>query len=1104
MITRASLFGAATLAVTALVPCLRGQTAATAALSPAAPPPEAAIVLNPFTVTTERDTGFVAASSLAGGRLASDLRDTAVDYSVQTRDFLDALNLTNLIEASRWTVNSYDIGDDGNETAFNNPLSNQMRFRGLGSNTQQIDFFPVNYNYDTFSIERLDYARGASGVLFGTGSFSGTPNAVLKRARTDRNFGEVRLTGGSWDYYRATLDANYVLRRDLAVRLNLLGQDAHTNRQFEVDRRKAVALGVTYRPWRGAEFSFSGETGRFDKIVGPTQYRDFISGWNGRTVFTGAQGARAAAGQYPTVNPNPNQAGIQRLGNDTTPYYVILASAPTLRIVDYANTARTMGAGENNNGANGTGIGGTIFPPAGVVSTGLSGANLLNAVGRPDGMFDVAFANSKFRIPAREMSLVGATPNNIQDYDTLTLTGTQRVGRHLFLEAAGNFADRKAKSKLTIANTLATYLDLNRDLPDGSPNPHYLEGYADQTSGWIRNHNISRNVRGGAALVFNETRFGDFTLSLSAGNSLSTNYRRRTVYSILDPLIDPRRWPTTNVPRLRMYFNQPFYNDDPPGEIALSSTTFVGTGAGATPVVSTRTVRTGYTTTEGTRTRTDSNYQLAALQAKLLKKRLSLLVAARRDDFETTSWNMWGAQQRLYELPRTWNGTDELYKPAAPADYARLSYTPKDAGGRATGPAQNAVARPRDGNGVPLPQYAADRFQDDFSNPRIAVADTVLSAGAVLHVTRWASLTAGYGETFNAPSSSARITGEEFGPVLSSTQSFGVRFDLPGNRLSATITRYTGKQENVAVPGNIGLPTNLTQWAYLNQMINANRYDDASPDGINQRGVAPVPNNFAEIASRKTEGYEFEVVANPVRGLRISANYALPKATLEGGFADTRAYIAQFEPVLKQIVEDAGAIIDPTTNRARSRTAADGEPAAGIDAGNAALGWNSMQDAKRAMTASSTRENRSAKYTANLFVDYTIQEGRLKDLRFGAGANFRGRSIVGNRGTDTVRDPANPLLAIDDPAVGASDYVWADGYHTVTATLGYQFRLPRKLTLRVDLKVDNALDFDRALFNASTLRVADGDITSPARKNQVDGAYYLRPRYLELSTTLRF
>jgi len=41
-----------------------------------------AVILSPFEVNTSRDVGFVAASSLAGGRLASDLKDTAVAYSL--------------------------------------------------------------------------------------------------------------------------------------------------------------------------------------------------------------------------------------------------------------------------------------------------------------------------------------------------------------------------------------------------------------------------------------------------------------------------------------------------------------------------------------------------------------------------------------------------------------------------------------------------------------------------------------------------------------------------------------------------------------------------------------------------------------------------------------------------------------------------------------------------------------------------------------------------------------------------------------------------------------------------------------------------------------
>src|SRR5205807_1630810 len=85
-----------------------GQTAPAdqSSMSAAAPSPSEAVVLSPFEVTTARDVGFVANSSLAGGRLAGELKDTPAAYSVLTREFIDALGIVDLIEASNWTVNS--------------------------------------------------------------------------------------------------------------------------------------------------------------------------------------------------------------------------------------------------------------------------------------------------------------------------------------------------------------------------------------------------------------------------------------------------------------------------------------------------------------------------------------------------------------------------------------------------------------------------------------------------------------------------------------------------------------------------------------------------------------------------------------------------------------------------------------------------------------------------------------------------------------------------------------------------------------------------------------------------------------------------------------
>src|SRR6267142_456584 len=61
-----------------------------------APTKEETLVLSPFIVSAGEDTGFKAASALAGGRLKTSLEDTPVAYSVITRDFIDALGINDL------------------------------------------------------------------------------------------------------------------------------------------------------------------------------------------------------------------------------------------------------------------------------------------------------------------------------------------------------------------------------------------------------------------------------------------------------------------------------------------------------------------------------------------------------------------------------------------------------------------------------------------------------------------------------------------------------------------------------------------------------------------------------------------------------------------------------------------------------------------------------------------------------------------------------------------------------------------------------------------------------------------------------------------------
>lgn len=154
-----------------------------------------AVRMNPFVVDTSRDNGFVAASSLAGGRLASDLATTPVAYSVLTRDFLDALGITDVNSASLWTVNSASTQDQGQAPMIGGHSTVSLRGGTTAATTR--DFFSFGGNYDSYNLERVDYARGANAILFGNSDYSGTINSVSRQARTSGNFGQLRLDLGS-------------------------------------------------------------------------------------------------------------------------------------------------------------------------------------------------------------------------------------------------------------------------------------------------------------------------------------------------------------------------------------------------------------------------------------------------------------------------------------------------------------------------------------------------------------------------------------------------------------------------------------------------------------------------------------------------------------------------------------------------------------------------------------------------------------------------------------------------------------------------------------------------------------------------------------------
>jgi outer membrane receptor protein involved in Fe transport len=1025
---------------------------------------EEAIVLSPFTVSTDKDVGFVATSSLAGGRLASDLADTPAAYSVITREFIDALNLVDLAQAVEWTVNTNANNDNGANLTFASPTT--YTTRGVSASTPQRNFFPFYLNFDSYNLERYDFSRGPNSVLFGNGNIAGSTNVITKQAKFGRATRELRTAVGSWDMKRVTLDVNQPVGKDAALRANTVWQDGHGWRDRDYSKVKGASLTGSMRLGANTEIRLEGEYGENSRMSGFTNINDSFAGWDGTSTFDVPLTATPA---------NSNARGINR--NSTVGFYVFAPASGVNGVMNYQNTALTLGAGANTS----VPIAGKFFAGA---TVNASGADLLNSINLPGDRFGNAIRGSQFRLPSRAFSPSFDAPVFWQRYHDLALYLNHSFGKSLFTELALDRNNSFRAAEITLNRGLVTTLiDINRNLPNGAPNPNFLQPYSEAVRQQNPRGTDAYNIRGAVAFV-KDTRFGDFKFNSLFGTNVQDNFGRLSLLGArIDP--DPRRWSLVDLIRYRYYWNQPSRPLPQLGQIQLID-----------PITNTTRQITPFYTHDTSRPEVNSNtkstyrYALGAMNAKFFKGRLVVLGAVRFDDYNNTvEYN-----SAIRDYPANWDGTTLIFKPAAPADYRTLTYIPKDAAGNPTGPATPAEKRIRDGAGNRLPQYAGDRFQDDYSPPPIKGTKTTYSFGSVYHFNPLVSAYANFAQTYNLPPVTMTPTGKTLPPTISEGIDAGLRFSLLNQRLRLSFNRYFSKEDNQSTSP----PANAN--SAITALINANAIGDFSAEGRNVRGLEPVPSSYTDRRSQKGNGFEFEAVANLTKAWRLSANFAVARAFATNSNSETSGYIDKNLSTFRQIVLDAGGQIDAANVATIDSSVPVDRRSPDVNA--AVANWNTLLAVRAGIvTGAVITQNTNS---ANLFTDYSVQEGRFKGLRLGAGARYRGKTVIGNRGADSMVNPANPAQAIDDPTVDAFTIVYAPGYWVATATVGYNWRITRKQEIRFNLSIDNLLDDSKVRYISTILRPPGGDVTNPSRVTVPNNYWYQIPRSYTFAATVPF
>ncbi len=1057
---------------TAAVLTARAQTA------PAVPPPSSdeAIKLSPFVISTDTDVGFVAADSLAGGRLAGALAETPVAYSVQTREFLDALNLSDLNEALNWTVSATTTPDDGGGQLFGGTGSSTIR--GVGSNAVNRNFFTGGTNPATYNLERLDYARGPNSVLFGTGTISGTANAVVKSARLGRNATELRAEIGSWESYRATLDANYSFKSKVAARIVTTWQDTRAWRDWERTQRKGVSPSFTVELTPTTRLSAVGDYYEQKVVAGMNALTDSFSGWDGKTVYSGIQ---------PSTLPSQSAFGASRIGSNA--WIVSPASGKGFgTALSYTGQMQTTFFGGNRpingvNAASGSNLGFNAGP---IIDTPMISA----------GVYDAAIQGSAFRIPSRSFTNIGPNPTAINRFRDASLYLDQRVGESLNVQISGDVNKLFSYGLIDYYTNQGypnTFIDINRLLPDGTTNPNFLQPYNEFTRPERQKVDTTNKSLRVAAAYVKDTRWADLRANVIGGIDRQDIFKSREYYMI--PFdADPRAWglvtsTRTQTLRYRYYWNQTQRDLTEMKEITLADPA-TGTSKTYNPLWVLGSDRNDATTLSNATTK----YFQASANVSFWKKRLILLGAFRSDQVDRS--------QKLFlrplDHPANYGVLTRdhfIYRPDAPKDYFTLSYIPKDATGKATGPLQLAPAtRPRDATtGVALPQYAADRFQDDYNPPPTSTKKPTKSIGGIFNVGRGVSLWANFAQTFN-PTDFTKTT-IDYGtppPSVSEGKDYGVRFSL-GPKFYVTVSRYESKEKDASI-------TQPSGFSNLQTIINTNVVGDLTSDGRNRRGLGDVPIAWNDTLDRKSRGYELETVANLTENWRLTVNFGLADASQTDAYRQTRAWVDGHTTVMKQILDDAGVQFDASnvaTAKAGVTTANSPDVTTAVNA------WNSLQASRANWVSGTQLLNRLTKYTANAYSDYRFSEGKLRGLRVGYGMQFRGPQVIGYRGADTIANPAAPTTAIDDPNVDAYTVVWQKAYTLATATVGFPVKIARR-KIDLNLSITNLFNYNLPLYNTAGLRAREGDLTSPARVSYARFYSYTTPRSFRLSAIYTF
>ncbi len=312
------------------------------------------------------------------------------------------------------------------------------------------------------------------------------------------------------------------------------------------------------------------------------------------------------------------------------------------------------------------------------------------------------------------------------------------------------------------------------------------------------------------------------------------------------------------------------------------------------------------------------------------------------------------------------------------------------------------------------------------------------SAGAIYYF-GWLGVFANHATNFDpiGPGRAPKLDGSAHEAADGRGTDYGLRISTEDKNYYMTLSRYTSKSSGRITGSKIGL-SRIWQLYY-----------EAS-------GLPVVPENIAlnfdDTESLRVDGYEFEIVANPIKGLRLQAGFAKPDSQIVESMAGQRVYFAQ------NIASWDAAATGTTPEATELRTT--------LDNAQNLMDQNAAGQTKTGLVD----------YTANVFVHYTFAEGWLSGFSAGAGVAITGKQYVGN-----VLDQKR----------------YMDRRTATTLSLAYKTELWDTPT-RFAINVDNLFDDEDYIVSSY-----DGGWLSEGQPIR-NGFFFPAPRTIRFTTSMTF